>query len=404
MLFFTYCCRIDRLASVCITCAMEDNDTTSEVHGMSSDHETDDVRQPRMTSINHKRLYRCHECHYVTDRKNNLKRHVMTMHERCSKSLECCDDIFPNKASLREHVIESHKEGYDCRMCGRSFCRKALLKRHITVHSGQKDYVCELCGYATSHKSNLDRHKRRHLPKELRYQYFKSLPLVHSSPFIPPFTIPMNYKHFTDKYTGCVDQDRSSIVPAIHQQYNRVTMSQIYNIEDNRHKTQSNSACAASGPTQNNTSDIMAHNGEKHANQERPKIWNPAISDNYRYSSPYLTIIATARRLQRGSSRKVATNYVFHTTNVAKRVLKCGESLKIKGLAKNMCVTAGRHVLNVLKRLRAKCEKLPPISACWSSNTPAVRRSAQITKLEDSQRYQLLIQTPMEEYPLIQKP
>ena len=114
-----------------------------------------------------KKLFRCHQCRYVTDRKNNLKRHVLTMHEKCTKTLECCDRVFANKAALREHVVSQHKEGYNCRICGRSFCRKALLKRHVSVHSGQKDYVCHICGYATSHKSNLDRHKKRHLPKEV---------------------------------------------------------------------------------------------------------------------------------------------------------------------------------------------------------------------------------------------
>lgn len=48
-----------------------------------------------------KKLYRCQHCKYVTDRKNNLKRHVVTMHEQCQKTLECCDCIFKNK--VRKH-------------------------------------------------------------------------------------------------------------------------------------------------------------------------------------------------------------------------------------------------------------------------------------------------------------
>ncbi|KAK2170194.1 hypothetical protein NP493_1161g00017 [Ridgeia piscesae] len=109
-----------------------------------------------------KKLFGCSQCRYVTDRKNNLKRHVATMHQDCEKRLECCGVAFKNKASLRDHVIIFHSSGYMCRYCGRNFCRKALLKRHITVHSGQKDYVCEMCDYATSHKSNLERHKKVH--------------------------------------------------------------------------------------------------------------------------------------------------------------------------------------------------------------------------------------------------
>ena len=109
-----------------------------------------------------KKLFGCPQCRYITDRKNNLKRHVSTMHQECEKVLECCGVVFKNKASLRDHVLIFHSNGYMCRFCGRNFCRKALLKRHLTVHSGQKDYLCTLCDYATSHKSNLERHKKVH--------------------------------------------------------------------------------------------------------------------------------------------------------------------------------------------------------------------------------------------------
>ena len=109
-----------------------------------------------------KKLFGCPQCRYITDRKNNLKRHIATMHQECDKTLECCGVLFKNKASLRDHVLIFHSNGYMCRFCGRNFCRKALLKRHLTVHSGQKDYICSLCDYATSHKSNLERHKKVH--------------------------------------------------------------------------------------------------------------------------------------------------------------------------------------------------------------------------------------------------
>lgn len=118
---------------------------------------------PRLStppSAGAKRLFSCPQCRYLTDRKNNLKRHVSTMHHESDKQLECCAIVFKSKASLRDHVLIFHGTGYQCRHCGRNFCRKALLKRHLTVHSGQKDYICGRCDYATSHKSNLERHKK----------------------------------------------------------------------------------------------------------------------------------------------------------------------------------------------------------------------------------------------------
>ena len=108
------------------------------------------------------KLFPCPHCRYVTDRRNNLKRHISTMHQACDKVLECCGVTFSTKASLREHIMIFHHNGYSCPFCGRRFCRKALLRRHLSVHNGQKDYNCPHCDYATSHKSNLERHKRIH--------------------------------------------------------------------------------------------------------------------------------------------------------------------------------------------------------------------------------------------------
>ncbi|KAL8559241.1 hypothetical protein ACOMHN_040365 [Nucella lapillus] len=112
-----------------------------------------------------RKTFRCVQCRYMTDRKNNLKRHVVTMHHKAARLLECCATVFHSKASLRDHVTRYHRGGYRCQVCSRNFCRKALLRRHLAVHSGQKDFACQLCGYATSHKSNLERHQRVHARK-----------------------------------------------------------------------------------------------------------------------------------------------------------------------------------------------------------------------------------------------
>ncbi|WAR27967.1 Z324A-like protein [Mya arenaria] len=113
-----------------------------------------------------RKVFPCPQCRYTTDRRNNLKRHMLTMHQTCSKTLECCGLMFATKASLREHAMIFHYHGYTCFYCGRRFCRKALLKRHLSVHNGQKDFVCPVCDYATSHKSNLERHRKVHCRPE----------------------------------------------------------------------------------------------------------------------------------------------------------------------------------------------------------------------------------------------
>ena len=74
-----------------------------------------------------RKVFPCPQCRYTTDRRNNLKRHMLTMHQACSKLLECCGILFTTKASLREHALIFHYHGYTCYYCGRRFCRKALL-------------------------------------------------------------------------------------------------------------------------------------------------------------------------------------------------------------------------------------------------------------------------------------
>ena len=90
-----------------------------------------------------KKCFQCPQCRYATDRKNNLKRHLGTMHRDCGRLLRCCDLVFNSKAAMREHIFSVHKSGYRCQRCGKSFCRKALLKRHEAGHEDCLGFVHE---------------------------------------------------------------------------------------------------------------------------------------------------------------------------------------------------------------------------------------------------------------------
>ena len=51
------------------------------------------------------------KCSYETNRRNNLKRHMTTMHEKLNAPHVCCGFTFYRKADMRAHTKEVHVEG-----------------------------------------------------------------------------------------------------------------------------------------------------------------------------------------------------------------------------------------------------------------------------------------------------
>ena len=108
------------------------------------------------------------KCKYVSNRRSNVRRHLVAMHEKINTPYVCCGLSFDRKADLRHHNIEKHPQGvgYRCEWpeCDKSFERKALLERHIKTHTQEKLYKCphDGCNYGTSQKFNLQRHVKVH--------------------------------------------------------------------------------------------------------------------------------------------------------------------------------------------------------------------------------------------------
>ena len=154
------------------------------------------------------------KCNYVTNRRNNLKRHHATMHERLNAPHYCCGNMFVRKADLRIHNKEAHKEGYVCTWdgCGKSFLRKALMDRHMKIHTGEKPFVCPICNYGTSHKSNLDRHAKIHTKSGIAVDYKD----MYHEMYDQPYTITMQ----PSDYQPHMKQTIMAPVPATWNQQN----------------------------------------------------------------------------------------------------------------------------------------------------------------------------------------
>ncbi|CAG0889228.1 unnamed protein product [Cyprideis torosa] len=141
-----------------------------------------------------KPLFLCLTCPYHTNRRSNLKRHLL-IHSG-EKPFKCplCQNGFRSTGNLRDHLKAHHNESKDekekrqshskhhtvaffCRECGSRFSSLLELETHLDVHRGQeispskdverkiwgvKVFLCNYCSYRTERTSNLKRHMRTH--------------------------------------------------------------------------------------------------------------------------------------------------------------------------------------------------------------------------------------------------
>jgi hypothetical protein len=85
-------------------------------------------------------MFGCPLCRYATDRKNNLKRHLSTMHRECAtesltistrQHLDCCRQPFRSKIDIRNNVVGGRQTGEDERFTCEKCDRKEQFKRHL---------------------------------------------------------------------------------------------------------------------------------------------------------------------------------------------------------------------------------------------------------------------------------
>ena len=106
--------------------------------------------------------FECNSCHKLFKLEDNLKRHVLKIHER-HKSFKCdsCDKAYFEARELKNHIHrfhEGHKD-YSCNSCGKSFTTGHAMRNHIKIiHEGQKDYKCETCGKLFTKANHLKTH------------------------------------------------------------------------------------------------------------------------------------------------------------------------------------------------------------------------------------------------------
>ncbi|XP_055710216.1 gastrula zinc finger protein XlCGF57.1-like [Phlebotomus papatasi] len=137
------------------------------------------------------KIWSCDSCPLKFKRRDNLKDHIKTVHQRV-KDYQCtlCKKCFSAAKSLKYHLmIHSGERPHGCSQCTKRFisitqlkthmkihtgendcphCKKTFgstigLKNHIMTHTGEKPHTCGECGKKFFQLSNLKNHMNVHL-------------------------------------------------------------------------------------------------------------------------------------------------------------------------------------------------------------------------------------------------
>ena len=136
-----------------------------------------DNLQRHLASVHEKKKpFKCDNCDYSFSEKGSLKKHLESVHEK-KKPFKCdtCDTIFTRQTSLKRHILKNHitekklenihaktdinmiRKTHVCEICDKVFRRKDHYQKHKAVHEGKKPFQCERCSkrFPTKFKLNL---------------------------------------------------------------------------------------------------------------------------------------------------------------------------------------------------------------------------------------------------------
>ena len=111
----------------------------------------------------HKRILICKHCNLKLSSKTELRNHIIAQHSAgdiypCNQ----CDYLATKREHLKQHMESVHEKIRNtCKFCHIEFYDKSVLNRHIkSVHIGIR-YQCDQCDFEATQKSNLKKHVER---------------------------------------------------------------------------------------------------------------------------------------------------------------------------------------------------------------------------------------------------
>ena len=146
----------------------ERNDDTSVTVAEPLNIETDSVGpsapsqgMKKRTSGRRERKFTCDECGHKTKTRAHMKTHINVKHKGIKYKCDQCDYVANYMYRMTQHKASVH-DGviYPCDQCDYTAKRKDLIKIHIeTVHEKKNVHLCDQCGHASYTKAAMLAHK-----------------------------------------------------------------------------------------------------------------------------------------------------------------------------------------------------------------------------------------------------
>ena len=103
--------------------------------------------------------YKCSKCDKVYHNSSNLKKHVISFHDKLKFECNFCNKMF-SYGSLISHKKAMHRENekLPCNQCGNLYANKLSLKCHVkSIH---KRFICDICNQEFDRKMILNTHMK----------------------------------------------------------------------------------------------------------------------------------------------------------------------------------------------------------------------------------------------------